>query len=465
MQHEPTIAIAREIIGAKRHVTQDEARQVTWRCPYRCLIPPPLVRALSHPLLMPYNRLVVLVLAANLALAYAARPTWWSGHTINLHAISNFALANVTLAILIRQQLVINLLFWLATRAPTTWPLRIRSTLGKVYHFGGLHVGAAIAGALWFVALAGSQTYSAALGHNPVPAPHLAIFLALAVLLVTIVVTALPPLRQRFHNIFERTHRFAGWAVLALFWAQTVVSAADNPRGVSQLRASPSVWVLAVLTISIALPWLRLRRVPILVERPSSHAALTSFNYGVTPFAGSSMPISLHPLLEWHSFANIPSPGRPGFRLIVSRAGDWTQSLIDNQPSHVWVKGIPVAGVASIVTLFTRVVWVATGSGIGPVLPHLLAQQVPAQLVWPTRSPRATYGDALIDEILAVQPNAIIWDTTAHGKPDMIRLVDEAYSAFHAEAVICISNKKLTRQLVHGLQRRGIPAYGPIWDS
>lgn len=133
-----------QMICDKHHVTQDEARQATWEPPYRCLIPPPLARALKHPLLMPYNRLVVLVLAANLALAYAARRTWWSGHTINLHAISHFALANLTLAILMRQQLVINLLFWLATRAPTTWPLRIRSTLGKVYHFGGLHVGAAI---------------------------------------------------------------------------------------------------------------------------------------------------------------------------------------------------------------------------------------------------------------------------------------------------------------------------------
>jgi hypothetical protein len=47
----------------------------------------------------------------------------------------------------------------------------------------------------------------------------------------------------------------------------------------------------------------------------------------------------------------------------------------------------------------------------------------------------------------------------------MVRLADEAYSAFDAEAVICISNKKLTWQVVHGLERRGIPAYGPIWDS
>src|SRR3712207_7330758 len=46
---------------------------------------------------------------------------------------SNFALATF-----IRQQDVINLLFSLATWAPTSWPLRIRWALGKVYHFGGI---------------------------------------------------------------------------------------------------------------------------------------------------------------------------------------------------------------------------------------------------------------------------------------------------------------------------------------
>ena len=34
-----------------------------------------------------------------------------------------------------------------------------------------------------------------------------------------------------------------------------------------------------------------------------------------------------------------------------------------------------------------------------------------------------------------------------------------------AEAVICISNKTLTWQVVHGFEQRGIPAFGPVWDS
>ena len=154
-----------------------------------------------------------------------------------------------------------------------------------------------------------------------------------------------------------------------------------------------------------------------------------------------------------------------GFRLIVSRAGDWTARFIDEAPSHVWVKGITTAGVANIETLFRRVVYVATGSGIGPVLPHLLAKKVPIRLIWATKSPRETYGDALVDEILAAQPDALIWDTDSDGKPDLLRLAYAAREQFDAEAVICIANRKLTERVVTGMESRGFAAYGAIWDS
>ncbi|WP_327428535.1 hypothetical protein [Streptomyces sp. NBC_01236] len=407
---------------------------------------PPLTsaprRLLKHPRLMHYNRLAALVVAANLAYLYASWPH--SPRTIG-HA----ALANLALAVIVRQQYVINLLFRLATWAPTSWPLKVRWTLGKVYHFGGLHVGGALAGSAWFVA---GTVLATADGTKTAP---VATSWALLALLAVIIATALPPFRSRFHDHFEKIHRFGGWTALALFWAHAALSAPDPV----------SFTVLAVVTFSVALPWLRLRKVDVRIERPSPHVVLARFDHGVTPFAGSSTAISRSPLKEWHSFANVPAPGRPGFRLTISRAGDWTGSFIDDMPSRVWVKGITTAGVANIETLFKRVVYVATGSGIGPCLPHLLAAEVPARLVWATRDPRTTYGDALVDEILAVQPHALVWDTSRHGKPDMVRLAYAAYRDFDAEAVICISNKKLTWQVVQGLERRGIPAYGAIWDS
>ncbi|WP_030323749.1 membrane protein [Streptomyces sp. NRRL B-3229] len=403
---------------------------------------PPLLpgvrRLLKHPRLMHYNRLAALVIAANLGFLYAG----WAPTQVTM---GRAALVNLAVAVLVRQQYVVNLFFRLATWPPTSWPLRIRWTLGKVYHFGGLHVGGALAGTAWFLALTTATPNS----------PRAAIGWTLIALLALIVATALPPFRSRHHDHFEKIHRFGGWAALALFWTHTLL-AAPGPFEVT---------VLAVVTFSVALPWLRLRKVAVRLERPSPHVVLARFDHGETPFAGSSTAISRSPLKEWHSFANVPAPGEPGFRLTISRAGDWTGAFIDDLPPKVWVKGITTAGVANIETLFTKVVYVATGSGIGPCLPHLLAAEVPSRLVWATRDPRTTYGDALVDEILAVQPDALVWDTSRHGKPDMVSLAYEAYRDFGAEAVICISNKKLTWQVVHGLERRGIPAYGAIWDS
>ena len=272
---------------------------------------------------------------------------------------------------------------------------------------------------------------------------------------------AQPRIRGRFHNGFERVHRFAGWAALLLFWALTLLASVE--RGASLLH-SGAFWMLVLLTLSIALPWLRLRKVAVEHTRPSGHAVITRFTH-TTPFAGSSTAISRHPLLEWHSFANIPTPGQTGFRLTISRAGDWTGRFIEDLPRHVWVKGITTAGVAHVETLFKSVVYVATGSGIGPVMPHLLAARLPIQLIWSTRSPRKTYGDEWVDEILGAQPDALIWDTDERGKPDLVQLAYGAVQACGAEAVICIANQRLTQQVVQELEARGIPAYGAIWDS
>ncbi len=395
-------------------------------------------RVWKHRHLMHYHRLAVAVIAVNVALL--AR-----GHASTPESISDLALANFVLAVLIRQQHVINLLFKIATAAPVHWPLRLRWTLGKVYHFGGLHVGAALSATGWFL------YFAVSVASEPVPAAVLWLTYLICVLLAAMIVLALPPLRARYHNLFERSHRFGGWTVLALFcWHSLLTSA--------------SPWLL-VIVASVALPWIRLRRVRVALQRPSSHVTVARFDYGVTPFAGSSTAVSRRPLLEWHSFANVPAPGRSGFRLTISRAGDWTGALIDDQPPYVWVKGIPTAGVGNIDRLFKRVVWVATGSGIGPTLPHLLAQEVPSRLVWSTRDPVKTYGRELVDEITAVQPDAVIWDTTSAGKPDLVRLAFTAYRDFGAEAVICISNKATTWHVVEQMEVRGIPAYGAIWDS
>ncbi|MFC5045695.1 amino acid adenylation domain-containing protein [Aquimarina hainanensis] len=429
-------------------------------------------RAWKGETLMHYYRLMVLAFLVNIGIIIygATSGDWWNPEALRLDLLSKMAITNFTIGILMRQQYIINFLFWVATSIPTSWPLSIRRRAGKVYHFGGLHIGGTVSGTLWFILFVGSLYYEFFNGASQVAKsiPLLWVTTTLSALLVFIIIMALPKLRAKFHNSFEQVHRFGGWSALFLFWVQTLVFLGVNAEEQTIFQAvvdSYSFWLLVVITVSIALPWLRLKKVKVDMTRPSNHVVLARFNYGTTPFAGSSTTISRSPLMEWHAFANVPEPGRDGFRLTISRAGDWTGDLIDDLPEHVWVKGITTAGVGNIDQLFKKVVWVATGSGIGPCLPHMLSQEVPSRLVWATRNPRKTYGNELVDEILEVQPDAIIWNTDTEGKPDMVKLAYKAYKDFGAEAVICISNKKLTWQVVYGMESRGIPAYGAIWDS
>jgi hypothetical protein len=438
--------------------TELPAQKVLWRAIW------------GHHRLYQYWRLMVLVFAINVGFFYwasAAQPAVFASPNL-LQTSLNLSIANFALGILIRQQLVINILFAIATSVPVSWPLAIRRQMGKVYHFGGLHIGGTVAGTIWFIAYLVFAIEQQNSGLSPLSIVTVLTAYSIVLLLLSMLAFAYPAWRQKYHDRFEISHRFGGWAVLLLIWLHFFLITGDlrgpTPYPEAMLK-SFGFWALVVITMSIVFPWSRLQYVPIKIERPSNHVALVSFDYGVTPFAGSSTALSRSPLTEWHSFANVPAPGQSGFRLTISRAGDWTGALIDDMPSHIWVRGIPTGGVGNVDQLFKRVVWIATGSGIGPTLPHLLAKTAPAHLIWSTRDARATYGDKLVDEILNVEPNALIWDTNTRGRPDLVQLAYAGVQAFEAEAVIVISNEKLTREVVYGMESRGIPAYGAIWDS
>ena len=130
---------------------------------------------------------------------------------------------NFAAAIIIRQHYVINLMFRLATAAPTWWPLRIRWTLGKVYHFGGIHVGGTVFGSLWFLAFLGSIIYHGAGGLPGVSTGLLVVSGLLVMLLGAMIGFSLPRFRAKFHDNFEKMHRFGGWTALILFLAHLVL--------------------------------------------------------------------------------------------------------------------------------------------------------------------------------------------------------------------------------------------------
>ncbi|KAH7116273.1 hypothetical protein EDB81DRAFT_916493 [Dactylonectria macrodidyma] len=429
------------------------------------------MRGLRHRILIVYRRLCTLVSIFNISAALAVI---LSG--IQREWLGTVTATNLALTVLIRQDFVINALYTITCSVPKSWPLAIRSRSAKIYHLGGIHSGAAIsAGASLLASNVGDVLCMTSTcsnwGHQSLAVNIISWILS--ALFFIIFVMAYPSIRKAHHDLVEKTHRFIGWTMLGLFWAQVVLTCNDTKDastslGSACIRSTP-FWLLAVANVSIALTWAFLRKVPVQAEVLSDHAVRLHFDDTV-PVNGSFTRLSKRPLLEWHSFATIPAPepanGRPkGYSLIVSNAGDWTKAIIKEEPTHIWTRGVPTCSIMRIATLFNRVVLIATGSGIGPVLGHIQSPSCPTQLIWSTSQPEQTFGEDLCKVIKAQIPNAVIHDTKRLGRPDLVKMGYNLVKGFKAEAVIIIANEKITKKVVYGLESRGVFAYGAIWDS
>jgi hypothetical protein len=416
--------------------------------------------------MMPFLRWLTFVLAGNVvtALLLVSGRSAPSALTSTVTAAS----INIGLAVLVRQQYFVNVLFWMATSVPLGWPLRVRSALAQVHQFsGGVHVGCALSAIGWFTAF--TAMTAGGLVTGPDTGSDMALLAVAAAILAVLggmTVCARPTARERRHDRYELTHRYGGWLSVVFFAALTVLMAVRTGGSVvAALAASPGTWIVLAVGVFVGVPWLQLRHIPVSVVTPSDHVALVTLDRGRRVRPGTASRIARRPLGEWHAFADMPSPDADASRMAVSRVGDWTARFIADRPESVWVRGVPTAGVVSVARLFHRVVWVATGSGIAPCLPQLLCDPTPARLVWVTRNPERTYGPELVGEILAAQPDTLLYDTDAYGQPDLAGLAYRVCRETGAEAVICISNRKTTLRLVAQLRQRGMTAIGPVWDS
>ena len=92
---------------------------------------------------MHYNRLIALVVLVNGALLalHLGRGDWHVADGTALSGLADLIVVNFAIAVLIRQQHVLNAIFALAGRGSSRWPLRLRWMVSKINHIGGLHVG------------------------------------------------------------------------------------------------------------------------------------------------------------------------------------------------------------------------------------------------------------------------------------------------------------------------------------
>jgi hypothetical protein len=382
--------------------------------------------------------------------------------------------ANIMAAVLLRQEEVINISFKLVSKLPVALPLTLRKVVGDFHHYGGVHIGCALSALLWYCVFVGLNTIrvldlleTKTLGNMLYVDIATAYTALLAIMLICL--TAIPQLRVRFHNTFEATHRFGSWMALLVLWVHagiaTLTSDAQTP-----LYTHPSIWMLAIITALVILPWLRIRRISITASQISAREVQLSFPHKSMPYT-STMRFSTAVLTEWHAFATIPVDDTSA-KIIISQAGDWTASIIASPPAQLWVRYPPTLNFLTLAPLFNSLLLVATGAGIGPMLSLLasptvstmLAQGHILRVMWCVYDPYATHWAFVLEAIQRVDNQAKIFDSKT-GRPDVAFEARYLAEAEGLEAVMVVSNPKVTKEVVNGCKSVGLAAYGAVLDS
>jgi len=227
-----------------------------------------------------------------------------------------------------------------------------------------------------------------------------------------------------------------------------------------------------LIVFSIFLPWITVQKYNnFRICCPSPNVALLTFpgKGDVGTFARISTD-----LVEWHSFSVAGTSfdrktGRSQIQLIIGASGDWTKNLIDKVqtgdiPKHLWVRRFKPPGFMFSINAYSRVVVVATGAGIAPVLPHILENKHKLYILWIGNNHQLTYGKKMWS-LISNHSRLKIYDTGELGRPNVGDLAIQIAREFRAQAVFCVSNRSVTKTVVSACLVKGIPAYGASWDS
>ncbi|KAL2244799.1 uncharacterized protein LOC105175646 [Sesamum indicum] len=422
---------------------------------------------LDQGLFTVYKRLFVVCLALNitgLVLAAVGR----FPYARNRAAL--FSIANIFALVLCRSEAFLRIVFWLAVNVlGWSWvPLRLKTmTTSLLQSLGGIHSSCGVSSVAWLI-------YALVLTlkdrENTTP-EIIGVASTILGLLCLSSLAAFPLVRHLHHNVFERTHRFAGWSALVLLWAFIILTISYDPFTKSysndlgsRLIKRQEFWFTVGISVLIIIPWLTVRRVPVRVSSPSGHASIIKFEGGVK--SGILGRISPSPFSEWHAFGII-SDNKKEHMMLAGAVGDFTKSLVANPPSHLWVRQVHFAGLPYLTNMYNRVLLVATGSGICVFLSFLLQPcKADVCLLWVTKGVEQNFGKE-IKEWMSGHPKekVIVHDTAVLGRPNVSQMSVDTAKNFGAEVVIVTSNPEGSRDVVDSCKAAGIAAFGPIWDS
>ncbi|KAI0827884.1 hypothetical protein BC628DRAFT_1417997 [Trametes gibbosa] len=380
-----------------------------------------------------------------------------------------FILGNLIFAILMRNEVFGRLLYWFVITCFAKWPpLWFRLTCTDILqNLGGIHSGCAASGFAWLI----FRVTLIFIDHKD---NHDAVLIAGVVTNIAVsisIASAFPWVRNTHHNIFERHHRFIGWVGLLSTWIFVVLGDSYdlnthswNPDGIHVIRQQ-DFWYVFGMTILILIPWFTVREVQVDIEVPSPKVAILRFERGMQQ--GLLSRISRSSIMEYHAFGIVSEgPHAKYHYLICGVQGDFTRSLVNEPPTHLWTRQLKFAGVSHSSTVYKRGIRVCTGTGLGASLSTCL-QNPDWYLIWIGSEQEKTFGPTISGLIYRhLWPDRVcLWDSKARGgRPDVMKLIKDAYHSWNAEVVLITSNWQGDRELIEGCKEAGIPAFGTLWD-
>ncbi|KAF2678910.1 hypothetical protein K458DRAFT_463101 [Lentithecium fluviatile CBS 122367] len=381
-------------------------------------------------------------------------------------------LGNLLCAILFRNELFMRFLYIVAIYGLRNWaPMSIKYAATSILqHVGGIHSGCALSGAGWLVYKIVDIIRYRAVQHTAVIVSGI----ITNILIIISVLSAFPWVRNTYHNVFEKHHRFIGWlglAVSSIFHSLTtwmfVVMGNSYDIKVGQWRtdaqtllSAQELWFAVIL-----IPWITLREVPVEVEIPSPKVAILRFNRGMQQ--GLLGRISRTSIMEYHAFGII-SEGRksPYHYMICGVQGDFTKDLVANPPKTVWTRELKFAGVGHASAMYKRGIRVCTGTGIGAALSTCI-QSPNWFLIWIGSDQEKTFGPTIAGLIHKhIEPERmILWDSKKRGgRPNTMELLKDTWTRFGAEVIFITSNMQGNDEMMQGCRAEGLHAFGTLWD-
>ena len=175
---------------------------------------------LDQGLFTVYKRLLLVCLALNITTLVFAATGYFPYAKCNA---ALFSIGNILVLSLYRSEAFL-LVVKLLGKPWVPLPLKTATTSCLQSH-GGVHSGCGISSIAWLV-------YALVLTIKDRDNTLVEIIVVASTILSLLCMTSLgafPLVRHLHHNVFERTHRFAGWTALVLLWAFIVLKNCYNP--------------------------------------------------------------------------------------------------------------------------------------------------------------------------------------------------------------------------------------------